>query len=123
MLRGFNEFSNHHCDLKLVLLPFQPLQPFSISSAPHEPLITFHVRAVGNWTKQLRDLTISKGNKDTEATKGDAVEATSEDGAKVIKAKINLNIEGPYGFPSIDLTSGAYTVFLLIGGGIGEQLV
>ena len=44
------------------------------------------------------------------------------DGATVVKkVKIALNIEGPYGFPSIDLASGAYTVFLLIGGGIGKK--
>ena len=44
------------------------------------------------------------------------------DGAAVIKkVKIALNVEGPYGIPSIDLASGVYTVFLLIGGGIGEK--
>lgn len=44
------------------------------------------------------------------------------DGAAVIKkVKIALNIEGPYGIPSIDLASGVYTIFLLIGGGIGKK--
>ena len=44
------------------------------------------------------------------------------DGAAVVKkVKIALNIEGPYGIPSIDLASGVYTIFLLIGGGIGKK--
>ena len=81
-------------------------------------MVTFHVRAVGNWTKQLLDLAISKGNKEEDAMAGEAADGTTV----VKKIKIALNIEGPYGIPSIDLASGVYTVFLLIGGGIGNKI-
>ena len=34
-----------------------------------------------------------------------------------------INVEGPYGLPCIDLSSGYYQVYLLIAGGIGETLL
>jgi NAD(P)H-flavin reductase len=32
---------------------FALFHPISISSSPHEPLVTLHVRALGNWAKRL----------------------------------------------------------------------
>ena len=69
--------------------------PFSISSAPHEPQVTFHVRALGDWTQKLCSL------------------AAQEKELKVL-------IEGPYGAPMINIhTDKEYQHFLLISGGIG----
>ncbi|KAE8991350.1 hypothetical protein PF005_g19135 [Phytophthora fragariae] len=28
--------------------------PFTISSSPHEPMVTFHIKALGDWTKKLQ---------------------------------------------------------------------
>ena len=39
----------------------------------------------------------------------------------LVSKKMTVVVEGPYGLPSIDLISGYYSVFLLIGGGIGEE--
>jgi hypothetical protein len=38
----------------------------------------------------------------------------------LMSKKMTVVLEGPYGLPSIDLVSGYYSVFMLIGGGIGE---
>jgi predicted ferric reductase len=35
--------------------------PFSISSAPHEEITSFHIRALGDWTKALKELVINTG--------------------------------------------------------------
>lgn len=32
----------------------QAYHPFTLSSAPHEPYLSVHIRAVGPWTKNLR---------------------------------------------------------------------
>ena len=34
-----------------------------------------------------------------------------------------INVEGPYGLPSIDRGDGVYTVYLMISGGIGDPLI
>ena len=36
--------------------------------------------------------------------------------------KMTVAVEGPYGLPSVDLISGYYSVFLLIGGGVGDNM-
>ena len=36
--------------------------PFTISSAPHEPFLTLHIRSVGDWTSKLHQLASRQGN-------------------------------------------------------------
>jgi predicted ferric reductase/Ca2+-binding EF-hand superfamily protein len=67
--------------------------PFTISSAPEEPNLTFHVRSLGNWTSALR--------KHVEAGESPA----------------DAFIDGPYGTPTQHIF--ASNVAVLIGGGIG----
>jgi predicted ferric reductase len=72
--------------------------PLSISSAPHEDYLTFHVRNRGDWTSQL----VALANATTTTT------------------TTTVLLEGPYGAPSIDYDDDRhYRYFLLIGGGIG----
>lgn len=69
--------------------------PFSISSCPMQSTVTIHIRKVGTWTGELHKL------------------------AKRKPDKITIMLEGPYGSPSIDITSNRYKNILLFGGGIG----
>lgn len=66
--------------------------PFSISSAPHEPFITYHVRVLGDWTQRLY------------------VQAA-------VESEVSILVDGPYGSPTVDLDK--YEYFLLVSGGVG----
>jgi predicted ferric reductase len=67
--------------------------PFTISSAPEQPNLSFHVRSLGNWTSTLRE----------------RVEAGEVPG--------DAFLDGPYGSPTQHIF--ASRVAVLIGGGIG----
>src|SRR5262249_40013876 len=67
--------------------------PFTISSAPEQTNLTFHVRSLGNWTSALRHLVEQK------------------------KAGLEAYIDGPYGSPTAHLFQSRVAV--LIGAGIG----
>ena len=125
------------------------MQPFSISSAPHETHTTFHIKALGDWTQSLLDLSIKKTNEiknndnNIDVETGKVIELVPQNhqnyenyhnnenneksggsGGKELRSfKMFINLEGPYGLPSIDLTGGTYTMFLLIGGGIGKYII
>jgi NADPH oxidase len=69
--------------------------PISISSSPHESLVTLHVRGLGNWSKRLIELSKVKG-------------------------EVPILLEGPYGSISMDLDDdNRYQMALLVSGGIG----
>ena len=69
--------------------------PFTISSAPSRPELVFHVRALGNWTSELRKRVEGK-----------------EDAPELF-----AYVDGPYGSPSAHIF--ASRVAVLIGAGIG----
>lgn len=71
--------------------------PFSVSSAPHEDLVTVHIRVLGNWTRKLQTMV---GNA------GGAMQA-------------RVLIEGCYGECGLDVEGPRYDTFLLVSGGIG----
>jgi NAD(P)H-flavin reductase len=79
--------------------------PFSISSAPHEDLVTFHVRSLGDWTSKLANLvsTVSEFN--------------------TVPVPFDLFVDGPYGTLSIDLDGHLpttnYSHVVILCGGIG----
>jgi len=77
--------------------------PFSISSSPHQEVVTIHARALGNWTEALLALCVKKA------------------GAAGPEASTTLTayIEGPHGDQQLDLWGPTHTCFLLICGGIG----
>lgn len=73
--------------------------PFSISSSPHQPLVTLHIRKAGNWTSALFDLANNNSTKD-----------------------VSMLLEGPYGNLSVDIMGDRkYKSVLLISGGIGSK--
>lgn len=74
--------------------------PFTISSAPYQPLLHFHIRCSGDWTKGVQDL--------FDERVGDGIGDPTY---------IPIRLEGPFGAPS----QGArdYECVVLIGAGIG----
>ncbi len=67
--------------------------PFTISSAPDAPELILHVRAVGDWTRELRDL--------------------AEHGAR----DLAIELDGPYGTPTTAALDARHV--LLVAAGIG----
>ena len=73
--------------------------PFSMSSSPHDPMTTMHIRVLGDWTRALH------------------AKAKTTAGANPVMVPVFL--DGSYGEPSIDIEGARYTNFLVISGGIG----
>lgn len=72
--------------------------PFSISSAPHQTVVTLHIRKAGNWTASLFELAQKKQD-------------------------VEILLEGPYGSVAVDIMGDRkYKSVLLISGGIGSKL-
>lgn len=76
--------------------------PFTISSAPHEDLISLHIRTLGDWTTALSAHIL----KETQNRLN-------------VEVPLTIHLEGPYGHCSVDLNDPLYKVVLLIAGGIG----
>ncbi|KAK1943346.1 Respiratory burst oxidase B [Phytophthora citrophthora] len=71
--------------------------PFTISSSPHEPLVTFHIKALGDWTQKLKSIS-----------------------SAATVTPFDVLVDGPYGSVSIDIHSiDTYAHFALFSGGIG----
>ncbi|KAK2651473.1 hypothetical protein Ddye_011329 [Dipteronia dyeriana] len=91
--------------------PFE-WHPFSITSAPGDDYLSVHIRALGDWTRQLKTV-FSKvpqpppiGMRETSREEGSNTGGFPE-----------IKIDGPYGAPAQDYKT--YDVVLLIGLGIG----
>lgn len=70
--------------------------PFSMNSAPHEDVVEFQIRAVGDWTRALHRLA-------------------------EMQSVVPLYLQGPYGNIGVDLLAGdrKYKNVVLVSGGIG----
>jgi predicted ferric reductase len=69
--------------------------PISISSAPHEPEVTLHIRGLGGWTERLVELSEKE-------------------------QEVPIFLEGPYGSLGVDIDDPEkYKYILLVCGGIG----
>ncbi len=86
--------AGQYCFLRVSMVNGYEYHPFTISSAPSEDTISFHIRKSGDWTSQLYDTvkarSISKGGDMSDGERGSPVEAV-------------VAVEGPYGRLSIDL--------------------
>ena len=51
---GFEYKSGQWAQVSCVALGKTEFHPFTMTSAPHEKHVTFHIRAVGPWTNNLR---------------------------------------------------------------------
>ncbi len=69
--------------------------PFTISSAPENPVLGLHVRTLGNWTSALRRVVEQRG----------------------AAGPMQVFVDGPYGSPSAHIFNSRFAVF--IGAGIG----
>lgn len=80
--------------------------PFTISSAPHEEMVTFHIRSMGDWTSKL-------------AAKAPPTEDSGVGGS--LPCPFDILVDGPYGSLSIDLDANftTYSHIVLLCGGIG----
>lgn len=100
--KTFEYRASQYCFIMIPELSVYQFHPFTISSAPHEVETSFHIRALGNWTKQLQTHVEQR-------CKTEKAESIS----------LSAYVEGPFGLPSIDLENTNYSVVLLITGGIG----
>jgi NADPH oxidase 5 len=92
---GFDAQPGDYAYLRIPSIARFEWHPFTISSAPERPYLTFHVRSLGNWTSALRTF----------------VEERDE------PSSLSASIDGPYGTPSAHIFAARYAV--LIGAGIG----
>ncbi|XP_024542978.1 respiratory burst oxidase homolog protein F [Selaginella moellendorffii] len=94
--------------------PFE-WHPFSITSAPGDEYLSVHIRTLGDWTAELKNV-FSQICEPSAGGKSGLLRAeawNSGDSSNFPK----LFIDGPYGAPSQDYTS--YDILLLVGLGIG----
>jgi NADPH oxidase len=94
----------------------QQWHPFTITSCPHDPYISVHVRQVGDFTRALGDALGCGPSQEKEFDDLDpngVYEIALANGKKMPK----LRIDGPYGAPAEDVFDNEIAV--LIGTGIG----
>ena len=98
---GWNYLPGQYCFVHLNALSPRVLEwhPFTISSAPHEPFLTLHVRSAGDWTSALHEL------------------ADADDGIQGATNAGTVLLDGPYGSASEEVWD--YEVAVLVGAGIG----
>ncbi|XP_077451407.1 dual oxidase 1 [Stigmatopora argus] len=95
---GFVYRSGQWVRIACLMLGTDEYHPFTLTSAPHEETLSLHIRAVGPWTSQLREL--YSGETRTE-----------------ICAYPKLYLDGPFGEGHQEWTD--FEVSVLVGGGIG----
>lgn len=95
---GFKYRAGDYALLKIPSLASHEWHPFTISSAPESGELTFHVRALGNWTEALYAL----------------AEQRHERGQTT---PVAVHLDGPYGSPSSYVLAQRHAV--MIGAGIG----
>ncbi|VAH19965.1 unnamed protein product [Triticum turgidum subsp. durum] len=90
--------------------------PFSITSAPEDDCVNVHIKALGDWTEDLRDAFL-KVCPNTEGKNEIRQVEYDRDDAKSDPRFPKILIDGPYGAPAEDYKQ--YEVVLLVGLGIG----
>uniref|UniRef100_A0A3Q4BDG5 NAD(P)H oxidase (H2O2-forming) n=1 Tax=Mola mola TaxID=94237 RepID=A0A3Q4BDG5_MOLML len=96
--QGFVYRSGQWVRIACLMLGTDEYHPFTLTSAPHEETLSLHIRAVGPWTSQLREL----------YTKESLLE---------LRAYPKLYLDGPFGEGHQEWND--YEVSVLVGGGIG----
>jgi len=88
--RPFAYSAGQYCFLMIPSISCYQFHPFSISSAPHQSEIYFHIRVLGDWTKRLND---------------HIKQAILDCKSGATRVPIDIVIEGPFGIPKINLES------------------
>ncbi|KAL4227481.1 hypothetical protein ACF0H5_012925 [Mactra antiquata] len=94
---GFEYMSGQWAQIASIGLGQHEFHPFTMTSAPHEKFLKFHIRAVGPWTTNIRTL--------------------MDPGHRYTPGNQKLLLDGPFGEGHQDWYR--YEVSVLIGGGIG----
>ncbi len=96
--QGFSHNAGDYMYLKIPSVAESEWHPFTISSAPENPVLTLHVRSLGDYTRKLYQLAVERGS-------AGACEP------------IPASIEGPFGTASADILESEVAV--MVAGGIG----
>ncbi|XP_064169953.1 dual oxidase 2 isoform X2 [Anguilla rostrata] len=96
--QGFVYRSGQWVRIACLVLGTDEYHPFTLTSAPHEKNLSLHIRAVGPWTTQLR-------------------EVYAPDMLKQLGENPKLYLDGPFGEGHQEWKS--FEVSVLVGGGIG----
>ncbi|XP_062196966.1 respiratory burst oxidase homolog protein B-like [Phragmites australis] len=96
--------------------PFQ-WHPFSITSAPQDNYVSVHIRTLGDWTRELKNVFSKVCRPPTEGKSGLLRAEYDRDGAMTNPSFPKVLIDGPYGAPAQDYKQ--YDIVLLVGLGIG----
>ncbi|XP_067356679.1 dual oxidase 1 [Channa argus] len=96
--QGFVYRSGQWVRIACLMLGTDEYHPFTLTSAPHEDTLSLHIRAVGPWTSQLREL-------------------YTEESLLELGAYPKLYLDGPFGEGHQEWID--FEVSVLVGGGIG----
>ncbi|PAN42913.1 hypothetical protein PAHAL_8G197400 [Panicum hallii] len=97
--------------------PFQ-WHPFSITSAPQDDYVSVHIRTLGDWTRELKNVFSRVCRPPAEGKSGLLRAEYDRDGGAMTNPSFpKVLIDGPYGAPAQDYKQ--YDVVLLVGLGIG----
>uniref|UniRef100_A0ACD5W6B2 Uncharacterized protein n=1 Tax=Avena sativa TaxID=4498 RepID=A0ACD5W6B2_AVESA len=97
--------------------PFQ-WHPFSITSAPKDDYVSVHIRTLGDWTRELKNVFSKVCRPPTEGKSGLLRAEYDRDGGAMSNLSFpRVLIDGPYGAPAQDYKQ--YDIVLLVGLGIG----
>ncbi|CAD6253696.1 unnamed protein product [Miscanthus lutarioriparius] len=97
--------------------PFQ-WHPFSITSAPRDDYVSVHIRTLGDWTRELKNVFSRVCRPPTEGKSGLLRAEYDRDGSAMANPSFpKVLIDGPYGAPAQDYKQ--YDIVLLVGLGIG----
>uniref|UniRef100_A0A667WS04 NAD(P)H oxidase (H2O2-forming) n=1 Tax=Myripristis murdjan TaxID=586833 RepID=A0A667WS04_9TELE len=96
--QGFMYRSGQWVRIACLMLGTDEYHPFTLTSAPHEETLSLHIRAVGPWTSQLREL-------------------YTEESLLELSGYPKLYLDGPFGEGHQEWID--FEVSVLVGGGIG----
>ncbi|KAK9715619.1 hypothetical protein RND81_06G177500 [Saponaria officinalis] len=111
--QGFKYKSGQYIFLQCPAISKFEWHPFSITSAPGDNFLSVHIRIVGDWTRQLKQV-FTEG-KPSVSSIGRL--KFGEEGTIRPRGLPRLRVDGPYGAPAQDYQN--YDVLLLVGLGIG----
>ncbi len=105
---SFTYQPGQYCFLMVKSLSRVEYHPFSLSSSPLQDTTSFHVRALGDWTKKLHDQ-VAKQVQERSAA---APQHEQEVATTLTKNFVPLEIcvEGPFGVPVTNFDDDNYTV-------------
>jgi predicted ferric reductase len=104
---AFRYKSGQYCFLNCPVISRHEWHPFTISSAPEEEFLTFHIRCVGDWTNALMDL-LNPAKRPTVVIDKDS----TPDGKTHL-----LKIDGPFGTAAEYVFN--FETVMLVAAGIG----